>query len=218
MKFSFRMFKQLFFFFPFLFFPFAVMAQAKGFSALKNTAELRASIAKSNKEKQSITSDFTQVKSLSLLSEKIKSKGSFSFKKEDKLRLEYTSPYKYLVVMNGGQLFVKDDQKSSHINTSSSKTFQSVNRIIIDCMSGSVFNQTDFTITAFESGSQYLLSLQPVDKTLQKLYAQIDLYLRKTSLDVDKIVLKENGGDFTEMEFTNTRHNVALNDALFRVK
>ena len=96
-------------------------------------------------------------RNLSLLSEKIKSKGKFYFKKEDKVRIEYTAPYAYLVVMNGGQLTIKDEQKTSKINTKNSKLMQSVNRIIIDCMRGTVFQNSDFKVSAYENGQNYLI-------------------------------------------------------------
>ena len=167
---------------------------------------------------QTISSDFTQVKNLSMLAEKIKSKGKFYFKKEDKARIEYTSPFSYLLVMNGGQLLVKDEQKTSKVNTKNSKTMQSVNRIMIDCMKGTVFQNPDFKTTSYESQDAYLLSMAPVTETMKKMFRQIDVFMGKKGLDVQRVVMTEQGGDLTEMSFTNTLHNIALNDALFKVK
>src|ERR1700748_3558665 len=120
-------------------------AQPKGFQPLKDVAGFQHSLSVSNAAVQTINSDFNQTKNLSLLSDKIKSKGKFYFKKEDKIRIEYTSPYYYLLVMNGGQLMVKDEQKTTKVNTGNSKTMQSVNRVIIDCMKGAVFQNPDFS-------------------------------------------------------------------------
>lgn len=153
-----------------------------------------------------------------MLAEKIKSKGKFYFKKEDKVRIEYTQPFSYLLVMNGGQLMVKDEQKTSKINTKNSKTMQSVNRIMVDCMRGTVFQNPDFKTAAYESGSTYLLSLTPANAAMKKMFSQIDVYMSRKNFDVDRLTMTETGGDFTDMDFTNTQHNVALNEALFKVK
>ena len=153
-----------------------------------------------------------------MLSDKIKSKGKFYFKKEDKVRIEYTSPYYYLLIMNGGQLIVKDDQKTSKINTRNSRTMQSVNRIIIDCMRGTVFQNPDFKVSAYENGQSYLLSLVPANEGMKQLFKQIDVYLAKNSFDVHRLTMTEQGGDYTDMDFTNTQHNIALNESLFKAK
>ncbi len=197
---------------------FVVTAQPKGYQQLKDVNAFQQSLAKSNAAKQTITSDFTQIKNLSLLSEKIKSKGKFYFKKEDKVRIEYTAPYAYLVVMNGGQLTIKDEQKTSKINTKNSKLMQSVNRIIIDCMRGTVFQNSDFKVSAYENGQNYLLSLSPVTDAMKKMFKQVDVHMEKKTLDVDRLTMTETGGDYTDMDFSNTQHNAALNEAIFKVK
>jgi len=193
-------------------------AQPKGFQQVKDVKEFQTRLSTSNAKVNTVSSDFTQTKNLALLSDKIKSKGKFYFKKEDKVRIEYTSPYSYLLVMNNGQIMVKDEQKTSKINTKNSKTMQSVNRIMIDCMRGTVLNNPDFKVSAFENGSSYLLSLVPATDAMKKMFKSIDVYLDKKSFDVDRLSMKEQGGDYTDMDFSNTQHNVALNDALFKVK
>src|SRR3569832_1483004 len=83
------------------------MAQPKGFQPVKDVQAFQTALTRSNASVQTISSDFSQVKNLALLADKIKSKGKFFFKKEDKVRIEYTSPFSYLLVMNGGQIMVK---------------------------------------------------------------------------------------------------------------
>ena len=196
----------------------AGFAQPKGFTAVKDVAQFQTALSRANAAVNTVSSDFIQVKNLALLSDKITSKGKFYFKKDDKVRIEYTAPYSYLLVMNKGQIMVKDEQKTSKINTKNSKSLQSVNRIMIDCMRGTVMNNPDFKVTAYENGKTYLLNLIPTNDAMKRMFKSIDVHLNKRSFDVDKLSLKEQGGDFTEMNFANAQHNVALNDALFKVK
>jgi outer membrane lipoprotein-sorting protein len=196
----------------------SMYAQPKGFHAVPNVPLFQQSLARSTASLQSIQSDFVQTKHLSLLSDKITSKGMFYYRKEDKVRIEYTSPFQYLLVMNGGQIMVKDEQKTSRINTRTSKVMQSVNRIMIDCMRGSVFSNPDFKVTAYENSSNYLLSLAPANDGMKKMFSKIEVYLTKTGYDVDRLTMNEQGGDYTDMDFSRTQHNIALNDALFKVR
>lgn len=193
-------------------------AQPKGFTAVKDAAQFQTNLSKSNAVLKTISSDFTQIKNMALLSEKIKSKGKFYFMQEDKVHIEYTSPYSYLLIMNRGQILVKDEQKTSRINTKTSKALQSVNRIMMDCMRGTVLSNPDFDATVFENGSQYLVSLVPKTADMKKMFQSIEVYLSKKNFDVNRLVMKENGGDLTDMNFSNTLHNISLNENLFKVK
>ncbi len=193
-------------------------AQPKGYKQVANVPAFQQSLAKSTAALQTLQSDFVQTKHLSLLADKITSRGKFYYRKEDKVRIEYTSPFQYLLVMNGGQILVKDEQRTSRMNARTSKMMQSVNRIMIDCMRGSVFTNPDFKVTAYENGSGYLLSLSPVTEAMKKMFRQIDVYLTRSAFDVDRLVMTEQGGDYTDMDFTRSQHNLALNDALFKVR
>ena len=195
-----------------------VLAQPTGFKKLDDVNTFKAAVAKNHKSINDITADFKQIKHLSLLADKIQSKGKFYFKKEDKVRIEYTNPYSYLVVMNGTKMLVKDEQKTNKINAGNSKMMQSVNRIMVDCMQGTVLDNPDFKVTAYHNAKQYMLTMVPTTSDMKKLFQQIDVHMNKTSLDVEQLVMKEQGGDYTELEFFNTSHNTSLNEALFKVK
>ncbi len=185
---------------------------------MKDLAAFQQSLGASTSGLQSLQSDFVQTKHMAMLSDKITSKGVFYYRKEDKVRIEYTSPFSYLLVMNGGQILVKDEQKSTRINTRTSKVMQSVNRVMIDCMRGSVFGNPDFRVSAYEGASGYLLSMSPANAAMKGMFSQIDVYLSKSTLDVDRLTMTEQGGDFTTMDFRNSRRNAALSDALFKVR
>jgi outer membrane lipoprotein-sorting protein len=200
-------------------FVFVAQAQApKGFSDVGNTMSLQSSLASSAKSTQTISSDFSQVKHMKMMNDKVNSKGKFYFKREDKIRIEYTSPFQYLLVMSGGQIMVRDENKTNKINTRNSKTMQSVNKVMMDCMRGTVFGNKDFTVKAFESKTQYMMQLTPTNSSMKSLFTRIDVYIEKTDNSVSKLVMNENGGDYTEMVFTNKKINTTLADALFSIR
>lgn len=208
--------KFLFLFLSFL--PLFAMAQEKGFSLINNTQTLQATLSKNAAQTNSISSDFLQEKQMKMLDGKVLSKGKFYYKKEDKVRIDYQHPYQYLLIMNGGNISVKDDGKTNKINARSSKTMQSVNHLMIDCMKGTVFNNKDFSVKAYESNQQYLLVLAPVDAAMKKMFSDIKVYMNKQNGTVSLLVMKENSGDFTLMKFSNIKTNASISDQLFYIR
>ncbi len=195
-----------------------VHAQKTGFSAMSNTAALQQALAKNAQVTQTISSDFNQVKNMKMLNDKVSSKGKFYYKQSDKVRIEYTSPFSYLLVMNSGMIAVKENGKVSKINTRNSLTMQSVNKIMMDCMRGTVFGNKDFSVNAYASSGQYLLTLTPQSSAVKGLFKNIDVYINKSDNQVTKLVMTENGGDNTVMTFSNRKLNSNLADALFSVR
>lgn len=190
-----------------------------GFTPVSNTGMVQSALAATASSTQTIASDFSQVKHMKMMNDKVKSKGRFYFKKEDKIRIEYTSPFRYLLVMSGSRIMVQDENnKSNKINTRNSQTMQSVNRIMMDCMRGTVFGNKDFSVKALESKGQYLLQLMPINSAMKNLFAKIEVYIDKSDNNVNKLVMTENGGDYTEMTFTNKKINTTLADALFAIR
>ena len=107
-------------------------AQYLGYTLSNHPETFRKSFAEASATTESIQSGFSQEKSLTMLSEKMNSTGKFWYRKKDKLRMEYIHPYPYLMILNGGKIFVKDGQKENQFSANSSKIFKQVNRILID--------------------------------------------------------------------------------------
>lgn len=206
--------------FIFLLVAFASFAQlpGNGFEKVGDVSKFKTSLATKYNSVSTLSSDFKQVKTLSLLDETIISTGKFYYGKQNKIRIEYLNPYKYLMVINNGQMLVKDEQQTNKINAKGSKVLQSVNQVMVDCMSGTVFQNKDFKVTAYMNKSNYLLYLVPVTPEMKKMFDRIEVYLLNYNMEVDRLVMVEKGGDATDMQFSNTKHNITLNETLFKVK
>src|SRR6516165_1308618 len=101
-------------------------------------------LAAASQKTNSIRSEFVQEKSLSMLDEKMISRGRFFFKKENRVRMEYEKPFSYLMIINNNQVFIRDGEKENKISAKSNKTFSQINRIMIDCVQGTMLTNTDF--------------------------------------------------------------------------
>ena len=192
-------------------------AQA-GFRPVGSTSNIQQALSKNAAATQTISSDFSQSKVMKMMNVEVKSKGKFYFKQKDRVRIEYTQPNSYIMVLNGGSIAVKEQNRVTKVNTRNSATMQSVNRVMMDCLRGTVFNNADFTVKAFEARSQYLLKLYPKTSSMKGLFKTIDVYINKLDNQVDRLVMTENGGDYTTMNFFNQISNASLSDALFTLR
>lgn len=202
----------------FIFLSFAVHAQYSGYTALKDDAAFKAQFKEASQKINSIKSDFIQEKNLSLLDDKITSKGKFWFRKENAVRMEYTTPFQYLMVVNGTDVYIKDSKKENRISSKSNKLFQQINKIMIDCVNGGALESKDFTVKIFSGNNGYLAELTPVEKTLKTMFRTVNITIDKKDLAVSKVEMFEPSGDNTTIRFVNREMNVNLADALFAVR
>lgn len=194
------------------------LAQPKGFSPVKDPIAFQQKFAQTARQLSSLESDFTQVKHLDLLKDQMNSSGKFYFKRENKVRIEYQKPFYYLMVLNQQEMMVKDEQKQSNFNTRSNKMMQSINRVMIDCMSGNVYQNKDFSTNVSESNAEYLLTLSPVTTVMKKMFSRIEVYISKKDYQVIRLNMVETGEDHSMMTFSNRMNNKALDEKLFATK
>ncbi|MCW3467529.1 outer membrane lipoprotein carrier protein LolA [Chitinophaga nivalis] len=194
-----------------------VFAQS-GFKPVTDLAPLKQQFARAAQNTQSIQCDFVQEKNLSMLSDKIVSKGKFWFKKENKVRMEYQQPSYYLLVINGKDIRIKDAQRENKVSGKSNKLFEQVNRITVDCVRGTVLDNADFTSAVSENARQYRLELVPVNKVLKTYFKTIVLLVDKQDYSVASITMQEQSGDDTTISFLHKQLNSQIPDAVFSVK
>jgi outer membrane lipoprotein-sorting protein len=191
--------------------------QYPGFTLLNNPETFKKSFALATATTESIQSDFKQEKSLSMLSENINSSGKFWYRKKDKIRMEYIQPYSYIMILNGGKIFIKEGQKENKISANSNKIFQQVNRILIDCIGGSMLENPDFQSRILESSGTFLVELTPVTKNLKDLYKNINILIDKKDYTATSIEMFELSGDKTIIRFQNKILNEPINDPVFNI-
>ncbi len=200
----------------FLLIPFISFSQS--YKTLKDTLLLKQKIESMSKSTISIESDFTQEKNLSMLSEKIISKGHFVFKKENLLRWEYNSPSKYLIVINKEKVVIKDEKKTTKYDMNSNKIFKEINDIMLSCVQGTIFKSNKFKTNYFENERYYKLELLPQVKNMKETFKKINLYFDKTVTSVTKIEMIEGNEDLTLLDFTNKKINAPVVENIFIIK
>lgn len=195
--------------------PYASFAQYPGYKPLTDLPVFKKQLATESAKVLSITSSFVQEKTLIALTEKITSEGNFWFKRSSKVRIEYEKPFRYVMIMNGDKMLVRDDKKENTINVKSNKLFQQVNRIMVDCVQGTILDSKDFSNKVFENDKTYLMEMTPSSKALREFFQTIVLVVEKKDHTVKSIQMNEPGGDKTVISFTNKKLNESVSDAMF---
>jgi outer membrane lipoprotein-sorting protein len=190
-------------------------AQYQGYTVVKDVSSFKSNFKKQSADIKSISSKFTQEKVLTALTEKITSNGTFQFKRENKVKLEYLKPFSYTMVMSGDKMLVRDDQKENRMNLKSNKLFQQINKIMIDCIQGSILESKDFTTRVFENDKMFLLEMTPVSKSLKNFFETIVLKVEKSDYSLSSMQMNEQGGDLTLLTFTDKKINVPVPDEAF---
>jgi len=199
--------------------PLALLAQVPtGFKPLKDSTTFKQKMQEQSKLISSMESNFTQEKYLSVMSEKIVTKGHFYFKKINMLRWEYTDPYKYIIAINKDKMLIKDNNKITKYDINSNKMFKSINEMMMNTVQGNLLNNKDYKPAYYESEKNYLVELTPVQKAAKDFLKNIYLYIDKTDYAVVKVKLTEPGDDYTTIDFTDRKTNQPIADEKFTVK
>ena len=188
----------------------------QSFLPMKDIAAFKARLQDAAKKTLTIESEFVQEKNLSLLSNKIISKGYFCFKKENKVRWEYIQPYKYLIIINNDKIFIKDQHQKKQYDSQSNKIFKEINNFMLGCIQGSILNkEKEYKIDFFENDKLYYVKLIPKSEKMKQIMSEIQIYFDKKDLSVSKLKMVEDGGDFTNIEFSNKKLNINVSEEKF---
>lgn len=196
--------------------PILAIAQYPGYKPVGDLVAFSGRFTAASRQLQSVKSDFIQEKNLSLLADKISSSGKFWFKKPGMVRMEYQSPFQYLVIISNNKIYMRDGQKENKISSKSNKTFQQVNQLMLDCIQGTVLANPAYQASVFEGGD-YLIALSPTAAGLKEFFSHILVYVSRKDFSVTKIRMDEKSGDNTIITFTNREMNVPVADALFTI-
>jgi outer membrane lipoprotein-sorting protein len=195
-----------------------VSAQSK-FLPMKDAKQFSLKLSEVTQKTSTIESNFIQEKNLDVISEKIITKGKFYFKKEDKLRWEYTEPFSYLIIMNGEKILIKDEKKENRFDASSNKIFTEINSIMLGSIRGTILNEDKKFKIDFQENNQYnLFKMRPLSQQLKTYITEIRIYFNKVSYFVSKLEIEESSGDYTKIEFSGMKINTPVTDESFSVR
>lgn len=166
---------------------------------------------------RSISCDFEQVKSLTLLEDRLVSEGKMYYK-PDRLCWEYLRPYKYSFIMNGSKVTLVSETRTDVIDAGSNRLFQEITKVIMGSLTGDFFAENPlFEVQLFEKGKLWVACLTPTDRDMRQIFEKISLFYDPDSSVVKHIEMEESSGDKTMIELKNVRLNAQIDEKIFTV-
>lgn len=188
------------------------------FKPVQDKETFKKNLSINSSKVKSIESDILQEKNMSILKDKIKSKGKFYFKKSNQLRWEYNSPVKYMIIFNGDKITVTDENKTSYFDAKSNQMFKKISEIMTASVQGNIADNSDFTVNYTENSGHYLLKMIPQSKMMKEYFKYINVFINKKDWSADRLELFEPSGDYTKIDFQNKKINQPISDEKFNIK
>ncbi len=152
--------------------------------------------------------DFVQTKNMKMLNKKQTSKGKMWFSQPDRLRWEYVSPYRYVFILNGNKVFLKNDNRNDVIDVNRNKMFKEIARIMMYSVVGKCLSDDkSFKTYMSENANEWIASLTPLRKEMKSMFSKIILHFNKSKAMVSSVEMTEKNGDKTNIELINIRTN-----------
>ena len=169
-------------------------------------------ITKAAGDMKTMQCDFTQVKELSFMDDKVTSEGKMHYKKTNKIRWEYTKPYKYVFSMDGQNVHMGDNK----VPVKSSKMFGEISKVMVGGVSGSgLVDSPDFDSQFMAGKDDYQIILTPKKKEIKDMFSSVQLYVGKADSRIRSVELVEKSGDKTTITLKNVKVNEAIDDKIF---
>ena len=174
----------------------------------------------------SIESDFTQIKHMTALAGDITSKGKFYYQKEDKVSLDYTTPVKYQIVINGSKIKMVSNGKTNVFDVASNGLMREMKDVLSACMTGNLQAMgSNYKLEYFQDSKEYLVKIFPLNDAAKAIIEEVNIYLDKSDLSVTRLRMVEaskdknaKDKDFTEYQFSNKKLNVDIPASRFSIK
>ncbi|MDB5258269.1 MAG: outer rane lipoprotein carrier protein LolA [Chitinophagaceae bacterium] len=188
---------------------------AEKYTLVTNPEEAKQIFDQIRQASNTIDADFVQEKKVDILENVITSKGKFLFKQKNSLRLEYTSPSYYLVVMAAGKMLIKDGDKKTKIDGKGSKMFSQIQNVMAGVLGGQMTDNKDFKYELYKGETNYKVRLFPQTGAIKDLLKEVEFITNKTTLKALSMTMLERSGDVTVMKFKNVKMNTPIDDKVF---
>jgi len=188
------------------------------FNAIEDVAAFKSELRNASQNTKTIACDFTQERHISMMTQPVVSQGKFWFKKPASVRWEYVAPYNSIIIFSRNKAFVQDDDGSSEYDAGSGQVFKNLGDIMFHFILGDLdAAEENYDVTYKENNDIFFVKLEPKIKTAMGPGA-VDLFFDKNDYSLSKIIMYEEGADFTAISFFNKTLNGSIRNEVFRLK
>jgi outer membrane lipoprotein-sorting protein len=170
-------------------------------------------ISRATGQARTVFTRFVQERHLSLFNEPLHSEGFLCFQKPGSIRWETTSPYKSILVSDGSGVaqFEWTEEQWRKLDLGLGDALQNVVSQIAGVMNGQfASDKRSYTATVTNVADEFVITLIPQTETMRKMMAAIEVHLAADLKGTRRVILRENGGDFTDIQFSEQVVNLEL--------
>lgn len=179
-------------------------------------AETMEHIVREAESIRTIQAAFVQSKHIKILNKPLISKGMLYFKKPDFLRWEYTVPIRSILMVQGEKIqkFVWKKSENRFIRDASPhvESMRMVSEQMAMWLDGRFEENPAFDARL---SNDRTISLTPRNEGFSSVISRIDLYLSRSSSQIERVMIIESRDSYTEIRFEDQKINVPLDDRLF---
>lgn len=183
-----------------------------------SAAQLMAKVMKEASSAKSLTCSVVQEKHLAMLSGPVIFKGTMSMERPDRLRWEFTEPVPSVFIINGPMAMrCTPGSKPVKFDINSSATLKQAVMQMMAWLNGD-YKKLSFLFDISLSDSGTGLVMVPSDKKSDNKTCGMEtltVMFHPLLLRPEKVIIKERGGDWTEITFNNYNINCETGQVLF---
>ena len=169
--------------------------------------------AKHNSTKN-LQANFTETVYSDVFKEPQIGKGKIYFQKEDRIRWEHNLPSRDALLMNGKSVKYYENGKLKE-NIGTNTIARKVQKLMVQMLSGSFLSETDFSISYYESSSEYKLVLKPKSPRLGKYISEVQMFFNKKTIELNSMHLQDPSGEKVVYKFSEIKINTSISTSLF---
>lgn len=177
-----------------------------------------AEVGRALAQADSVVTGFVQERHLSLFDEPLRSEGWLCFKRPGNIRWEVTKPYQSILISDGSGVaqFEWVDERWKKLDIALAGAMQNVVSQIAGVMEGRYASGSkDYAVSLTNSAAGPIIQLVPQHEAMRKMMQAIEVHLAPDLKQTIRVVLRETGGDFTDIRFTNQTVGVSLPAKVF---
>ena len=177
-----------------------------------------AEVGRALAQADNVVTGFVQERHLSLFDEPLRSEGWLCFKRPGNIRWEVTKPYQSILISDGSGVaqFEWVDERWKKLDIALAGAMQNVVSQIAGVMEGRYASGSkDYAVSLTNSAAGPVIQLVPQHEAMRKMMQSIEVHLAPDLKRTTRVVLRETGGDFTDIRFTNQTVGVSLPAKVF---
>ena len=171
-------------------------------------------IRESREKTKDFSADLLQEKKISLLKEKVISKGKIRFKKPDKISIEFFHPETSQMVYDGKTflLYFKEEKMAERYQVQGNPVVEKYMLFSKDPF------QEKLAQWKIVEDRETVLALEILPKVKDPLFVKTRMWISKKDWIITGMEMVEKNGDTTTLRYSNMRVNMGLADSDFEIR